>query len=150
MWVISTCLFAGVGHHHQVRLMISIGSFVKTYLTGKLWFIMMFDRSMKYFVFLFLYMYLHICIGNWERHVIDQCKYSKIIFHNWHGDICSLHTVQVSDQTGALFGECCFEVGDIKCTMGTGTFIDLNCGSSPHASVAGNVHIDPSCIVLNM
>lgn len=46
-------------------------------------------------------------------------------------------TAVVSDQTGALFGECCFEVGDIKCTMGTGTFIDLNCGNSPHASVAG-------------
>lgn len=63
--------------------------------------------------------------------------------------IGSLRIVQVSDQTGALFGECCFEVGDIKCTMGTGTFIDLNCGSSPHASVAGNVHIEPSCIVLS-
>ncbi|XP_056005813.1 putative glycerol kinase 5 isoform X1 [Ostrea edulis] len=46
-------------------------------------------------------------------------------------------TAVVSDQTGALFGECCFEVGDIKCTMGTGTFIDLNCGDTPHASVGG-------------
>ncbi|KAK7499243.1 hypothetical protein BaRGS_00009503 [Batillaria attramentaria] len=43
----------------------------------------------------------------------------------------------VADQQGAMFGQCCFEVGDVKCTMGTGTFIDLNTGSAPHASVAG-------------
>lgn len=35
MWVISTCVFAGVGHHHQVRLMISIGSFVKSDLFNR-------------------------------------------------------------------------------------------------------------------
>ncbi|VDI29496.1 putative glycerol kinase 5 [Mytilus galloprovincialis] len=46
-------------------------------------------------------------------------------------------TSVVSDQTGAMFGECCFNVGDIKCTMGTGTFVDLNTGSTPHASIAG-------------
>ena len=38
-----------------------------------------------------------------------------------------------------MFGECCFDVGDIKCTMGTGMFIDLNTGHKPHASVAGKV-----------
>ena len=43
----------------------------------------------------------------------------------------------VSDQTSAMFGECCFESGDIKVTMGTGTFIDINTGSTPHASVSG-------------
>ena len=36
-----------------------------------------------------------------------------------------------------MFGECCFEVGDIKCTIGTGMFVDLNTGAKPHASVAG-------------
>jgi putative glycerol kinase 5 len=36
-----------------------------------------------------------------------------------------------------MFGQCCFDVGDIKCTMGTGTFIDVNTGKFPHASVAG-------------
>lgn len=43
----------------------------------------------------------------------------------------------VADQQGAMFGQCCFQVGDVKCTMGTGTFIDLNTGSAPHASIAG-------------
>jgi len=36
-----------------------------------------------------------------------------------------------------MFGECCFEVGDIKCTLGTGMFMDVNTGTDPHASIAG-------------
>ncbi|KAL3848154.1 hypothetical protein ACJMK2_019031, partial [Sinanodonta woodiana] len=46
-------------------------------------------------------------------------------------------TAVAGDQTAAMFGECCFDIGDIKCTMGTGTFIDVNTGSKPHASIAG-------------
>lgn len=37
-----------------------------------------------------------------------------------------------------MFGQCCFDVGDVKCTMGTASFIDINTGKYPHASVAGN------------
>ena len=36
-----------------------------------------------------------------------------------------------------MFGQCCFDVGDINCTLGTGTFIDINTGQVPHASIAG-------------
>ncbi|CAI9722036.1 putative glycerol kinase 5 [Octopus vulgaris] len=43
----------------------------------------------------------------------------------------------VADQQGAMFGDCCYTVGDVKCTMGSGTFIDLNTGNQPHASIAG-------------
>ncbi|XP_078613134.1 glycerol kinase 5-like isoform X2 [Branchiostoma floridae x Branchiostoma japonicum] len=43
----------------------------------------------------------------------------------------------VADQQAAMFGECCFEPGDVKCTMGTGTFMDINVGSNPHTSMAG-------------
>ncbi|KAL5005350.1 hypothetical protein ScPMuIL_018806 [Solemya velum] len=46
-------------------------------------------------------------------------------------------TAIVADQQSALFGECCFKKGDLKLTMGTGTFIDLNTGDSPQASYAG-------------
>lgn len=46
-------------------------------------------------------------------------------------------TAIVADQQGAMFGQCCFNVGDVKCTMGTGTFIDCNTGNKPHTSVAG-------------
>ena len=36
-----------------------------------------------------------------------------------------------------MFGQCCFAVGDVKCSMGTGTFLDINTGNKPHASMAG-------------
>lgn len=38
-----------------------------------------------------------------------------------------------------MFGECCFDVGDVKITMGTGTFMNINTGRKPHTSVAGKV-----------
>jgi glycerol kinase len=41
----------------------------------------------------------------------------------------------VADQQAALFGEASFETGSVKCTNGTGTFIDMNTGDSPVASV---------------
>lgn len=44
----------------------------------------------------------------------------------------------MADQQAAMFGECCFDIGDVKITMGTGTFMDINTGNKPHASVAGN------------
>jgi len=34
------------------------------------------------------------------------------------------------DQQAALFGQTCFEVGDVKCTYGTGAFILMNTGAS--------------------
>ncbi|XP_014675619.1 PREDICTED: putative glycerol kinase 5 [Priapulus caudatus] len=43
----------------------------------------------------------------------------------------------VGDQQAAMFGECCFAVGDVKCTMGTGTFIDINTGSNSRTSRGG-------------
>lgn len=41
----------------------------------------------------------------------------------------------VADQQAALFGEACFDVGSVKCTNGTGTFIDMNTGDEPVASI---------------
>lgn len=38
------------------------------------------------------------------------------------------------DQQAALFGQTCFDAGDVKCTFGTGSFILLNTGSKPVAS----------------
>lgn len=43
----------------------------------------------------------------------------------------------MADQQAATFGECCFDVGNVKITMGTGTFVDINTGNKPHTSVAG-------------
>jgi len=41
------------------------------------------------------------------------------------------------DQQAALFGEGCFAPGDVKCTHGTGSFLDMNVGSKPAASLHG-------------
>jgi glycerol kinase len=41
------------------------------------------------------------------------------------------------DQQSALFGQACFEVGEAKCTFGTGSFLLLNTGSKPVASRSG-------------
>ncbi|XP_075538755.1 glycerol kinase 5 isoform X1 [Dermacentor variabilis] len=41
------------------------------------------------------------------------------------------------DQQASAFGECCFQAGDVKCTMGTGTFFDANTADQPLASTVG-------------
>nr|XP_056706378.1 putative glycerol kinase 5 [Euleptes europaea] len=46
-------------------------------------------------------------------------------------------TALVADQQAAMFGECCFNPGDIKVTMGTGTFWDINTGSKVYVSRTG-------------
>jgi glycerol kinase len=38
------------------------------------------------------------------------------------------------DQQAALFGQTCFDVGDAKCTYGTGAFLLVNTGSTPTQS----------------
>ncbi|MFT4264869.1 MAG: glycerol kinase [Nocardioides sp.] len=44
---------------------------------------------------------------------------------------------QAGDQQSALFGQACFDVGDSKCTYGTGSFILTNTGSEIVRSDAG-------------
>lgn len=41
------------------------------------------------------------------------------------------------DQQSALFGQCCFEAGDVKNTYGTGCFLLMNTGSEPVFSKNG-------------
>ncbi|KAI0214631.1 putative glycerol kinase 5 [Lamellibrachia satsuma] len=36
-----------------------------------------------------------------------------------------------------MFGQCCYDTGEVKCTLGGGAFITCNTGRTPHASVAG-------------
>jgi len=45
--------------------------------------------------------------------------------------------VLMGDQSAALFGQCCFEKGDVNCTMGTGTFVLVNTGPKCLASHYG-------------
>ncbi|PIK57718.1 putative glycerol kinase 5 [Apostichopus japonicus] len=37
----------------------------------------------------------------------------------------------IADQQAAMFGQCCFNEGDIKLTMGTGSFLVINTGPRP-------------------
>ncbi|XP_047468495.1 putative glycerol kinase 5 [Penaeus chinensis] len=46
-------------------------------------------------------------------------------------------TVVVSDQGASLCGSCGFKRGDVKITLGTGAFLNVNTGSDAHASVKG-------------
>ena len=50
------------------------------------------------------------------------------------GDPIPIKSV-VADQQAALFGEACFDEGSVKCTNGTGTFVDINTGDSAVASI---------------
>jgi len=43
----------------------------------------------------------------------------------------------MADQAASLFGSGCFKPGDLKLTMGTGSFVNVNTGSEPHASMTG-------------
>ncbi len=40
----------------------------------------------------------------------------------------------VGDQQAALYGHACFDIGDVKCTYGTGAFMMMNTGSKPAMS----------------
>jgi glycerol kinase len=41
------------------------------------------------------------------------------------------------DQHAALFGQGCFDTGDVKCTYGTGAFVLVHTGSEVHQSTSG-------------
>ncbi len=43
----------------------------------------------------------------------------------------------MGDQQAALFGQTCFDVGQAKCTFGTGAFLLVNTGTVPRRSQAG-------------
>ncbi|XP_033228077.1 putative glycerol kinase 5 isoform X2 [Belonocnema kinseyi] len=43
----------------------------------------------------------------------------------------------MADQAASLYGSGCFKPGDLKVTMGTGSFLNVNTGQEPHASVTG-------------
>ncbi len=44
-----------------------------------------------------------------------------------------LHALLV-DQQAALFGQACFQPGEVKCTFGTGSFLLMNVGAAPRLS----------------
>lgn len=40
---------------------------------------------------------------------------------------------QIADQSASLFGCCCFKPNDLKVTLGTGSFLNINTGGQVHS-----------------
>ncbi|KAL0111907.1 hypothetical protein PUN28_013251 [Cardiocondyla obscurior] len=68
--------------------------------------------------------------------VIDTAGNFGVTFENIFGAEIPIYC-SMADQAASLFGSGCFKPGDLKITMGTGTFVNVNTGQEPHASVAG-------------
>ena len=72
------------------------------------------------------------------RSMLPQVKPSSEVYAH-----TNIHGVQIpiagnaGDQQAALFGQCCFEKGEAKCTYGTGCFLLVNSGSEAAKSENG-------------
>ncbi|KAK0177977.1 hypothetical protein PV328_001970 [Microctonus aethiopoides] len=88
-----------------------------------------------------------MCWGSWLMNLfkIPPSMFPEVVdtagkFGNTPVDIFGVPvpiTCCMADQAASLFGSGCFQVGDVKVTMGTGTFLDINTGTQPHASATG-------------
>lgn len=67
----------------------------------------------------------------------SSCIYGKTDFEIYGGEIPIAGAA--GDQQCALFGQCCFEQGDMKNTYGTGCFMLMNTGKKPVKSNNGLV-----------
>lgn len=67
----------------------------------------------------------------------SSCVYGKSDFEHYNGEIAIGGAA--GDQQCALFGQCCFEPGDMKNTYGTGCFLLMNTGDKPVESKNGLV-----------
>ncbi len=72
--------------------------------------------------------------------MLPEVKESSIVFgytdREIFGDEVAIAGV-AGDQQAALFGQCCFEPGEVKNTYGTGCFLLMNTGEKPVASKNG-------------
>ncbi|KAK5982265.1 Glycerol kinase 5 [Trichostrongylus colubriformis] len=70
--------------------------------------------------------------------LVDTASEQPIAFiaHRLFSRKIPIHVV-IADQQSALYGTGGWRPGDIKISLGTGTFVDLNTGSAVHASMNG-------------
>lgn len=69
---------------------------------------------------------------NIPRYILPAIKSSSEVYgHYLHDNIEIPIAALAGDQQAALFGQCCFEKGNIKNTYGTGCFTLLNTGEMP-------------------
>lgn len=69
--------------------------------------------------------------------ILPEVKDSSAIYTTTDKEICGFEAPiasMIGDQQAALFGQACFESGDVKCTYGTGCFLLMNTGSKPVTS----------------
>lgn len=75
------------------------------------------------------------------RSMLPQVRSSSEVYGRTRGVSCLPDGIPIAgiagDQQAALFGQTCFEVGDVKCTYGTGAFILMNVGGAPVPSTHG-------------
>ena len=84
----------------------------------------------------------------WDRHILEklnipecmlpEVKNSSEIYGYTDKFGSKIHIAGIAgDQQAALFGQLCFEKGDVKNTYGTGNFILMNTGDTPSISSNG-------------
>ena len=91
---------------------------------------------------------IHTC--DWDDELlalfsVPRCMLPKVLptAHVFGQTLPSLFGVPLTiggvagDQQAALFGQCCFNAGDVKNTYGTGGFLLMNTGEAPIASANG-------------
>jgi glycerol kinase len=72
------------------------------------------------------------------RAMLPEVKPSGTIFGTANIDGVEIPIAgNAGDQQAALFGQCCFEKGDVKCTYGTGCFLLMNTGNNAAVSANG-------------
>ncbi|KAF3429544.1 hypothetical protein E2986_00709 [Frieseomelitta varia] len=87
---------------------------------------------------------------NWSTIMMNMLKIPRAIFPevvDTSGDFGVTHKeifgveipiyCSMADQSASLFGSGCLKKGDLKITLGTGTFVNVNSGTKVHASVSG-------------
>ena len=90
-------------------------------------------------------MLMNIHTGRWDeellklfsipRSLLPDIDFSSGVFAKTEGVEILPDGVPISgmagDQQAALFGQACFQPGDVKCTFGTGSFLLMNTGAKP-------------------
>lgn len=72
------------------------------------------------------------------RQMLPEVRSSGEIYGHTVFSNCEIPIAGIAgDQQAALFGQCCFDVGDVKNTYGTGCFLLMNTGEKPYDSKSG-------------
>jgi glycerol kinase len=72
------------------------------------------------------------------RSMLPEIRGSSEVYGTGTGDLAGVPIAGIlGDQQAALFGQTCFEAGEVKCTYGTGCFMLMHTGEAPVHSKHG-------------